>query len=67
MDRFGPTFGEELIVLWAISRFSGGDRTGEHILDELVGPDLKPRFRVELAADIAAMSFALGLGLEAAR
>ena len=61
-DTFGDGLSEEVLVLWAISRFG----SMEAFLGELVGPDLKPRFGDLATEDIVRVAFALGAGWGAA-
>ena len=59
IDRaFSVRLGEELLVLWMISRLAcGGENT---LLRELIGADLRPRHADPIAEDIAVTAFALG-------
>lgn len=57
-DSFGDLLGEEVLVLWAISRF----RTVDGALNELIDEDLRPRFADALLEDLVRVAFALGAG-----
>ena len=63
--QFGDWLADELLVLWAISRF--GDEFSEPALNELVREDLRPRFGNELLEDVARFGFALGASWAASR
>ena len=60
-DRFGARLGEEILVLWALSRFANDQVPG--VLDELIeGNEVRPRFSDPVMEDMVTMAFALGAG-----
>jgi hypothetical protein len=58
-ENLGDWLGSRLLVLWALSTFSGRG-AGDALLDELVDDDLEPRFGDELLEDMVSLAFALG-------
>jgi ParB family chromosome partitioning protein len=61
----GAELAPQLVVLWAIWRFSPS-APGETLLSELVGEDMMPRLRDALVEDMVLVAFALGAGWGAA-
>jgi hypothetical protein len=60
--RFGEELANELLVLWAIARFGGGESPAHSVLDELVDEQFQARFSDQLIEDVARFAFALGAG-----
>ena len=63
--HFGDSLADELLVLWAISRF--GHVAPAYALNELIRDDLRPRFGNEVLDDVARFGFALGASWAASR
>ncbi|MGI8609337.1 MAG: hypothetical protein ACR2MY_08950 [Candidatus Dormibacteria bacterium] len=59
-DCLGAGLAEEVLLLWALSRFGGMADRSDSLLSELVDDNLHPRFADPALEDIAHMAFALG-------